>query len=100
MFDLLIHLQVESHLIETYKNSISKNERSIKFAARKLAPEQVFKAQHNLAIERKGYKIENVKMFYNELKRQDFVCRTLEEFRLMVLPMFYFLHGEAYDSNA
>ena len=27
------------------------------------------------------------------------LIRTLEDFKLLILPMFYLLHGEAYDSS-
>lgn len=37
--------------------------------------------------------------FYRVLKDQHMLIRTVEDFKLLILPLFYLFHGEAYDSS-
>jgi hypothetical protein len=70
----------------------------VKFPARELQPDSIRPATGGLAGERQGYGIDEMIDFYRLLKDQQMLIQTLDDFKLLILPLFYLLHGEAYDS--
>lgn len=71
----------------------------VKFPARELAQEYIRLPERGPAFDRGGYGLKLMTDFYRILKDQQMLIRTLKDFQLMVLPIFYLIHGEAYDSD-
>lgn len=85
-----------------FKLSLDRNQlllKRIKLPARELSPDAIRSPTGGLAAERKGYGIDDMTEFYRVLKDQKMLIQTLEDFKLLILPVFYLLHGEAYDSD-
>lgn len=72
---------------------------SIKFPARELNPDSIKHSTKGPAADRLGYQITEMTEFYHILKNQHMLIRNLADFKLLVLPLFYLIHGEAYDSE-
>ena len=71
----------------------------VKFPARQIPAGSTRHAISGLACERQGYGIDEQVELYRILKDQHMLIQTLDDFKLLILPLFYLLHGEAYDSD-
>jgi len=72
---------------------------SIKFPARALKPDSIKHSVKGPAADRLGYQITEMTELYHTLKNQHMLIRNLADFKLLILPLFYLVHGEAYDSE-
>ena len=48
---------------------------------------------------RLGYGINRIYTFYRAFRDSGRLIKDMDDFKVMILPMFYFLHGEEYDST-
>ena len=46
----------------------------------------------------KTYTIPNIDKFYKILQNDDVIIRNMEDLTVFILPIFYLLHGDPYDS--
>lgn len=70
----------------------------IKVSKYKIEEHILVDAKSKKAQERFGYGLKYLNDFYHALKKYDVVIKDLSDFKLLILPVFYFIHGEEYDS--
>ena len=89
-------------LLTYYKRSVTFKQGRlvrVKFIERKLDKESILSPTSQLATERKGYRLPMMYEFYKALKDNSTIIQNIESMKLLVLPVFYLVHGEAFDSE-
>ena len=85
-----------------YKLDLAKNQLDlirVIFPARNLKERKIYHSTNGPAAKRNGYGIAEMTLFYHMLKNESLLIRDLKDFNLLILPIFYLIHGEAYDSQ-